>query len=238
MSNQDDLEVNVVDDIVSIGKGIVGIVPIFGPMIGEVIGQIIPRQRIDRITEFIKILDVRLSDLEMDRDEIAEKMSEEAYINLFEEGIWQAARSSSQERKEYIASLLTNGLTDEALNDIQQGVLLSLLGELNDIEILKLYQYTIKARTDEKFQDKHLVMLAGPHAHMGSGTDIIDQNTVHQTYKEKLIRLGLLNREYKKPKRGEFPEFDEKTGMIKEKSVSLTPLGRLLLKYIDMGDEF
>ena len=238
MSKNDDLEPNITDDIVSIGKGIVGIAPIFGPMIGEVIGQIIPRQRVDRITEFIKLLDVRLSELEMDRDKLAKKMAEEPYVNLFEEGLWQAARSSSQERKEYIASLLANGLTDEALNDIQQGVLLSLLGELNDIEILKLYQYTIKARTDEKFQDKHLVMLAGPHAHMGSNTDITNQSTVHKTYKEKLVRLGLLKREYKKPKRGELPEFDEKTGMIKEKSVSLTPLGRLLLKYIDMGDEF
>ncbi len=31
---------------------------------------------------------------------------------------------------------------------------------------------------------------------------------------------------------------DEKTGMIKATGYSLTPLGRLLLKYINMPDEY
>ena len=237
MDNKD-LNSNDVDKGVLLLKGITGAIPFIGPMIAEIVGEIIPKQRIDRMHELLHILNEKFSRLEISQEELSHKMKEEPYVNLLEEGMWQAARSSSSERKEYIASLLVSGLTDEALSDIQQGVLLSLLKELNDIEILKLYQYTRVARGDKEFQEKYQLMLAGPHAHMGSGTDTLDQSTIHNTYKEKLIRLNLLKREYKKPKRGESPEFDEKTGMIKEKSVSLTSLGRLFLKYIDMGDEF
>ena len=38
---------------------------------------------------------------------------------------------------------------------------------------------------------------------------------------------------FKKPKRGELPEFDEKTGMVKVGGYEITSLGRLLLRSID-----
>ncbi len=241
MSNEvtiEDLAPNSTDFLTEYAKGGLGAIPYFGALFGEVIGQIIPHQRVDRIVSFLSILDKKFEQLKIEFENIELKMKNEEYINLFEEGIWQAARSSSQGRKEQIASLLANSLTDEALNEIQQGVLLSLLGELNDIEILILYQHTMKARYDKEFQEKYQDILRGPFAHLGADQETINQSTIHNTYKEKLIRLNLLKREYKTPKKGEFPEFDEKTGMIKEKSISLTSLGRLLLKYIDMPDDF
>lgn len=234
----EDLAPNHTDFLTDYAKGGLGAIPYFGALFGEVIGQIIPNQRIDRIVTFLGILDKKFEQLKIEFAEIESKLRSEEYINLFEEGIWQAARSSSQERKEHIASLLANSLSDEALNEIQQGVLLSLLGELNDIEILILYQHTMKARYDKEFQEKYQDILNGPFAHLGADKETINQSTIHNTYKEKLIRLNLLKREYKALKKGEFPEFDDKTGMIKEKSISLTSLGRLILKYIDMPDEF
>lgn len=233
----EDLSSNHTDFLTEYAKGGLGAIPIFGALFGEVIGQLIPNQRVDRIVSFLSILDKKFEQLQIEFEEIKLKMRSEEYINLFEEGIWQAARSSSQERKEHIASLLANSLSDDALNEIQQGVLISLLGELNDIEILVLYQYTIKARRDEDFHKKYQDILSGPLAHFGADQEAINQSTIHNTYKEKLIRLNLLKREYKTLKKGELPEFDDKTGMIKERSVSLTPLGRLFLKYIDMPDE-
>lgn len=232
-----DLNSNDVDKGVVLLKGITGAIPIIGSMIAEIIGEIIPNQRIDRMSELLYILNEKFAKLEIGQEELSSKIKEEPYVNLLEEGLWQAARTSSHERKEHIASLLANSLNDEALNDIQQGVLLSLLGELNDIEILILYQHTMTARNDEDFHKKYQDILRGPLAHLGADQETINQSTIHNTYKEKLIRLNLLKREYKTPKKGELPEFDDKTGMIKEKSVKLTSLGRLLLKYIDMSDE-
>jgi hypothetical protein len=49
------------------------------------------------------------------------------------------------------------------------------------------------------------------------------------TYCDNLRRLGLLQTKYKKPKKGELPEFDEKTGMMKAGSDQISRLGRLLL---------
>jgi hypothetical protein len=241
MSNEitiEDLAPNHTDFLTGYAKGGLGAIPYFGALFGEVIGQIIPHQRVDRIVAFLGILDKKFEQLKIEFAVIESKLKNEEYINLFEEGIWQAARTSSQERKEHIASLLANSLSDEALNEIQQGVLLSLLGELNDIEILILYQHTMKARNNKEFQEKYQDILRGPFAHLGADEETINQSTIHNTYKEKLIRLNLLKREYKALKKGELPEFDNKTGMIKEKSVGLTSLGRLLLRYIDMPDEF
>jgi hypothetical protein len=47
--------------------------------------------------------------------------------------------------------------------------------------------------------------------------------------------LGLLRRRFKTFKKGEVPEYDDKTGMIKAVGHEITPLGRLLLKSIDQG---
>jgi hypothetical protein len=52
-------------------------------------------------------------------------------------------------------------------------------------------------------------------------------------YRNRLRRLSLIRATYKKPKKGELPEWDFKTGMIKAQSDRITPLGRLLLRYID-----
>ena len=235
----EDLAENETDALVAYTKGGLGAIPYFGTLFGEVASQIIPNQRIDRISKFVIILESKLKKLQFTVEELKQKIQKEEYVNLFEEGVWQAARSSSQERKEYISSLLTNSLTDEAINEIQQGVLLSLLGDLNDNEVIILFGSSMRVRLgrESEFQKKHENVLMKPLVHMSSPQEELDIAAVYETYRGKLVNLNLLKRDFKKPKKGEVPEFDEKTGMIKATGYSLTPLGRLLLKYIDMPDE-
>ena len=57
MTNEEELENNKTDLIISFSKSIVGVVPIAGPLLSELVGQVIPNQRIDRLTKYIKILD-------------------------------------------------------------------------------------------------------------------------------------------------------------------------------------
>lgn len=237
MDNKD-LNSNDVDKGVLLLKGITGAIPFIGPMIAEIVGEIIPRQRMDRMSELLHILNEKLSRLEISQDELSQKMKEEPYVNLLEEGMWQAARSSSSERKEYIASLLANGISSENLHEAEENILLEILSQLNDNEIIILYSYTMQVRRDSEFQRQHENILMKPLVHMGSNQEEQDKAAIYDTYRGKLVNLNLLRREFKKPKRGELPEFDEKTGMIKASGYSLTPLGRLFLKYIDMPDEF
>ncbi|MFH0709891.1 MAG: hypothetical protein V2A75_06775 [Pseudomonadota bacterium] len=236
--NLPDVNQNGVDDTASFLKIAAGFVPLAGPIFAEIIGSLIPNQRMDRITEFLKILDIRVQALGHDWETLREKMTEESFMNLFEEGTWQAARASSTEQKEYIANLLANGIDDEVLDELQKGVFLKILSELNDAEILILYSYTHKMWNDADFYEQHKDILIGPIAHTGSDSDDINDETVYKTYREKLIRLNLLNLTFPSVKKGEIPDFDPKTGIMKSRGHELTSLGRLFLKYIGLEDIF
>jgi hypothetical protein len=50
------------------------------------------------------------------------------------------------------------------------------------------------------------------------------------------VDFDLLRPKYKKPKKGELPEFDEKTGTLKFSGYDVTSLGKLLLRYIDIAE--
>jgi hypothetical protein len=230
------IEDTKIDKLAALGKGLFGMVPFAGSILSEIIGNIIPNQRIDRISEFLKILDKKLEETGKNISELSEKM-EEGYVNLFEEGVFQSARASSTDRKEYIASILVNGLDDEVLNDIQKNIFLSILSQLNDIEIIILYSHTYKVRGDKDFFEKHKDILSEPFAHLGASQEVIDQSTIYKTHREKLVNLNLINKRFSNIKKGEIPEFDNKTGMMKANGYELTSLGRLFLKYIDLQDE-
>ncbi len=59
-------------------------------------------------------------------------------IDLIEEGFVQASRSLSNERREYIANVVANGISDEEKNYADSKYILKLLGELNDQEVIWL----------------------------------------------------------------------------------------------------
>lgn len=220
-----------------IGKGLLGAIPFVGPLAAEIVGAIIPNQRIDRIESLLRLLESKIP--KEDRLKVKEKFTSSDSVDLIEDGFIQASRALSENRKEYIASLLKNSLTDNDLKHIEYKRLLSILGELNDLEVLILKSKTAH-RMDPKhseFWEAHEDALTSPRAHMGSTQEEIDKNTIYQTHKSHLVNLGLLQARFKKPRRDELPEFDDKTGMIKAQSYDITSLGRLLLRSIDQGGE-
>lgn len=148
------------------------------------------------------------------------------------------AKAVTEERKEYIASIIKSSLSEEQMEYVEYKKLLSLLGELNDIEVIILTSYE-RYHTDDRndFFEKHQAILTPPDVHFGSSQEALDKATIYQTYKHHLARLGLLEPHFKKPGRSELPEFDEKTGMLKASGYDITPLGRLLLRHIDLVKE-
>ena len=113
------------------------------------------------------------------------------------------------------------------------------LGQLNDIEILILKSHTLRRGRveDDEFWKKHEKALTPPLAYLGSSQEEVDKYMIFKAYQNRLVDLGLLQIRFKRPKKGEFPELDEKTGMIKAQGHEITPLGRLLLRSIDQGGE-
>lgn len=219
-----------------IGKGLLGTIPIIGPLAAEIIGNLIPNQRIDRIESLLKILESKFN--EEDKQRIQEKIIDPRTVDLVEDGFVQATRALSEERKDYIASLLKNSLTDKDIKYIEYKRLLSILGELNDLEVLILKSLTLLYGEEgsNEFWEKHEKALDEPIAYLGGPQEEWDKYEIYKTHKEHLVRLGLLKIRFKKPNKGEVPEFDEHTGMIKAQGYDITSLGELFLRSIDQSE--
>ncbi|MBO0137372.1 hypothetical protein J0673_13780 [Vibrio sp. Vb2736] len=227
------MSTNKSDVAALLGKGVVGAIPIIGPLAAEVVGTIIPNQRVDRIEAMLQLLESKLDGVE--QEILKQKIMQPEYIDLVEDCFIQASRALSDERKDYIASLLKNSLSEEQVKYTQYKKLLTILSDLNDIEIIQLKSYGLYDDSDEyeEFWSTHEDVLTRPLVYMDSSEEDLDQEALFATYKRRLVALGLLKIRYKKPSRGQLPDFDEKTGMIKASGHDITQLGRLLLKSID-----
>jgi len=228
-------------DIAAIfSKGIIGAIPFVGPLAAEIVGTLIPNQRIDRIERFLIILDKKINQIDqLDNRKVKEKFKTEESIDLIEDAFLQASRAISEERKEHIASLIKNSLSDEKLRHLEYKKLLSLLGQINDLEILILKSHSLSQVDDEFdiFWAKHEDTLMPPSATIGSSREDLDKTAIFEAHESHLVSLNLLKRRFRRPNRGELPEFDEKTGMMKAQGYDITSLGRLLLRSIDQGGE-
>jgi len=221
------------DYAISIGKGIIGAIPVVGPLIAETVGSIIPNQRLDRINDFLIYLEKKISDI--DKEQIELRFKNEEFIDILEDGMLQATKSLSKERKEYIASIVANGIKDEDIDRSKKKLLLNLLNELNDSEIIILQSYGLPPGNNREFHDKHKDILMQPHPTIGTkDQSLFDDRTLFDAQKSHLARLNLIVPNYKTLKKDKLPEFDPKTGMFKAQGYKVTSLGRMLLKSIGL----
>ena len=223
------LETNKEDMMSLFIKGIFGIVP-FGSPIGEAITTVIPHQKLERVINFVQILNYKIKNAERRIEE--HELKTEEFTDLLEDALGQASRALSKERLEYIASLLKNSLTNEELEHIENKKLLSLLGELNDAEIIWLQSFLPSPYVSEEFLEKHEKVLSILPLYEDCSESAEDKQAVQKSYKEKLIQLGLLNAVYERYRQDEFPKFDEKTGKLKVSHYQISTLGYSLLRII------
>jgi len=203
-----------IDYITSAVKGTLGIVPFAGSLLAELAGTVIPNQRLDRIAKFVVVLETKLSNLE--QDFIRSQLADENFSDLLEEGARQAARSLGDERREYIASLIANSLSQQDIEYIESKHLLRILGELNDIEVIWLRFYLEPALGgDEEFRDAHENILTPIMASISDPPSVLDKEALQESYKQHLSQLGLL-----KPQNNNY---------------QIAPLGRLLLRQIGLS---
>src|ERR1035437_10165018 len=139
MNSNNNLDNNKIDFLTSAAKSIVGAVPLAGSFLSELVGNIIPNQRIDRLTKYLKELDARFSKIPVER--INFLLGNDDFVDLIEEGFVQASRATSEERRQYISSIVANGITDESISLLESKYLLKIIEELNDVEIIWLRSY-------------------------------------------------------------------------------------------------
>ena len=211
------------------------LVPIVGPILAEIIAVRIPSQRVDRIAKFAEELERRLSTLEKGWSET--QLENEEVIDLIEEGLRQATHSLSDERREYIGSLIVNGLSSDQISYAESRHLLRILDEINDIEILWLRFYLFPfLNGEEEFRNTHEEILTHIVATASSTQDMVDKAALQKSYSEHLAQLGLLERRYRTGNQPNIPEFNSWTGAMEVSSYETTRLGRILLKEIGLGE--
>lgn len=225
---EDDLGEDEYDALAATGRAMSGLVPMFGGVIGELITKIIPDQRTERIVRYVRDLNTRLEAFEADLDAI---LAEPENIDLIEEGGFQAARATSWERVDKIATMVANGLRSEDADLVRRKRLTRLLGQLDDDELVLLNAYGQSYGGDRGIWQ--MVNRPDP-ADLQSSRAEIDAEKLYEAGREHLLRLGLLRKNYRTPPRGQAPTFDTRKGDY-EHSVEISYLGRLLLRHLDMA---
>jgi hypothetical protein len=229
-----------IDYLVSVLRSATGLVPVFGSFLAELVTVTIPNQRIDRIADYARALAKRLANFE--KSFLDEQAKRSDFCELIEESFHQAARSTTQGRREYIANLIASGLRKDQENYLQSRFLLRILGRLNDAEILILYYYGLGYSPEaNQFEARHpeLVPYAPQWPHHNAEPDAI---AVRQGYHNHLADLGLLNREYETGRYG-IEQVDladprsaleslAKPGEVRFKGLTISDLGQVLLKFV------
>lgn len=212
-----DLDANSRDRLVSAAKGVVGACPIIGPMASEAIGSIIPRQRLDRIVDFLRQLETEVYSIDERVERFERNLKTPPGLDILEEGLIQATRSVAEERKERLARLVGRSLSRKEIKYAESRKLLNLFRELTDPEILWLIFYsmnpTLGRGPHSDLKEKHPDVLEPVSATMGAPQEELDRAALQESYKNALFRLGLIEQD--------------------QRSNRITPLGELLVRYIN-----
>lgn len=235
MSDADPTSPNKADLLAKAARSTVGVVPFVGPLLSELVTSLIPNQRVERLSNYVSELERRL--LAYEEEKIRKKLNDEEYLALVEDSFIQASRATTDARREYIASIVENGLTREMIEGLEARYLLNILNELNDVEIILLRSYLdLTIGGDEGFREQHENILDRVFVTLGSTKEEAEKGALQDSYHEHLERLGLIKPHYRMDRDTNIPEFDTFSGKPRVTYWTLTTLGQMLLENIGLVD--
>jgi hypothetical protein len=233
---------NGADRVAASLRALVGVVPFVGPALAEIITEIVPGQRLDRIEAYLRQLAVALEQRREKSPEIVHQMHRPESVDLIEEGAHLAVRALSSARMAYIVHCVASGIEVEHRAKIHHKRVLSILRELDDEEILILEAYAAHDRSK-------IERLRPAPPKIGSSTPANDDYALYDAAVTKLERLSLiqLHQRMKEleigglerqgviqrhPEKISVPEFDRlgRPGGYRD----ITPLGRIVLRAIGL----
>lgn len=229
------LKIESPDIVAFIAKASFGLIPYVGSFLGEIAGNIIPNQRMDRFGKYITLLGKRLESVE--NASLQSLLLDNNFISLFEESSIQAVKAVSDKRREYIVSIIITGITKDKEDFLRSIHLLQILGELNDIEVLWLKWHELIHNL--KYEGHPLMdepCLQPIIKVMGQPPELYEDANIQDSYKEHLCRLGLLSHKYKVDSKTKVPEYDSYGNPV-IRSHQITQLGEMLIKYIGILDD-
>lgn len=234
-----ELEIQTVDIAASAMKSALGILPIIGPLLNELVGYTIPNQRFDRLIKYSTQLEGKIENIDNSLLKLA--LQDENFTDLLEESLRQAARSLTDERRDYIASIIANSLKPEKIDYIESKHILKILAEINDIEVIILRSHLCPLFSgDSEFRQKHEKIIKIQHATAKATQSELDKSALQNSYRKHLVQLGLLKPKYETKQYKDFIYFPivDSSGVQKIISYEITGLGLLVLRQIDLNYDY
>lgn len=202
------------DYLIAAFRAVVGVVP-FGSLVAEAVGAVIPRQRIDRIADVVDRVGVKLDELGVAMDQIDERFRSPEFTDILEDVMLQAGHAMSEERREHLANILLNGLTERVMKHQQIKKLVSVLNDVSDPEVIILRYASLAGRPAKTaFFALHEDVLYEPAMNMKSSAEVREKRAIQEAWRRRLVELGLTTNE-------QWPS-----------SSDVTALGYMLLRYI------
>lgn len=230
--NKTDLQTNKTDIMASVVATAAGYIPVAGGAISEIIRMVIPKQREDRIANFLANIDKRLSELEITVEKLQSIFKNTKYGGFTFECLREVVNDKFEEKMVYYQNLYITGITSEEQEMLNMSNLMSLVSDMDYKEILYLeFYYYVDYVDNQKIQEIQQLLNQGsiaPNYTMNMNQKELDNETYKQITLNALVNKGLLERKV---------EYIGKNRREKIK-YKLTSLGRLLLRKIgEINDE-
>ena len=222
--NKKDLNTNPTDIITSGVSAAVGLIPFASGFMSEIIQNIIPNQREDRIVKFISDLSNELEKTQISLEELRIKFENLKYGTFTYNCLHDLVNDVYDEKIKYYKNLCINAISSDEKNLIHCERILKILSELDYYEILYLKFYSnpniLDPKTSEEVTSKLGFDTLQPEYFMCMSEDERDEETYKQITLNNLCNTGLLQKKLK---------FNGRRENI---SYEITTLGKLILKKI------
>lgn len=222
------LDANATDITVTGLKAVASLVPGVGGLVGELIGQVIPGQRLDRVATFLRELESRLETLERAPQPTPE------FVDLFEDATLQSLKALSAERIQQLATFVAKAAPTGGESFDVDKRLLQILSDLTDSDLEVLKAHT-DIRTRFRLEQATYVepLAYGPYNRLDDDekNQYDARRLAMDLHIAALVRSGLLIPEIRPlgPGPNDY-EFDRATGQPVVHGHRISSLGTLLLR--------
>ena len=192
-----ELDTNNTDIIVSALKGLLGAIPYAGSLAGEIFGNIIPKQRLDRFAAYIKELSSRIATLEENDLRWIEKLKHSSSnLLIYELSIKYSLETNSQILHNSFASVVFKAVEKNEKNTVINEKILRTISELTEEEIIWLIWFSEPSVLfyETEFQTRFKKILSPHSRSSGNSEEDRIHNALQDQYILNLHGKGLLYR--------------------------------------------
>lgn len=224
---KNELKPNKTDFAVNIVGGIVGLAPYAGGLLQELIHDIVPNQRIDRIAKFVESLDNELHSINADLEKIKETLlNNQCYGAYFTKCLKIVSDEIYEEKINYYKKMCIKALTSDEKELMRLERIMNIIEQMDyyEIQYLRFYYNPSLARSEMQQDaiDKIGYEILVPTYSISMNEEAVINETSKQITINNLIKNGLLEE-----------KINVRTG---RKKYEITTLGRVILKEISDED--